>query len=360
MTGRHSDDALTLAEARPEDADELVAFHNREFAAHRRREFWRWEYLEHLPGQSVYVVARDRGRVVATQGMIPLRVRQDGRVWLTGKSENSLVAPELRGRGLWQRLYRRALDICSRRGMSAVWGFTPVPAARRGLAALGFSSADVLVEAVAFTRLAPAVANILRSTRPWITKLAALAAAPACWLMHRLAMLVPPVGVGEFEIVSQPKSGDDLSRLAARIEQNWPGIVRLELDQDYVDWRVNRHPHFHYRLRLMYDRQGPAGIALLNLDRPGRAAVVHLEAVSPAALRWLLGRAVAECPPQTGTITVAANRANSMGSEILRAAQTLGFVLRPHQASFVLRQEQFLAAPEQWALSLLWFEGYAV
>jgi GNAT superfamily N-acetyltransferase len=355
-----------LSPARPEDAPELVAFHNRMFGAHRMPDFWFWKYRDHLPGKSVYVVARSAGNVVGTQGMIPIRLRVAGAVELTGKSENSLVDTEFRGRGLWNRLYLEALAQCRSRGMTAVWGFTPVEAARRGLARLGFGVHDVLVQAVAVLNARPMLEVIWNSQESILGRLGATVATPGAWCWSKLRRGGPKddveYGCGPFP---DGVTTQEIADLYERVDRDSPGLVHLDMNEEYLQWRVSGHPRFPHELWHARRNGRLVAMALVNGSQSLRPAVLELAFGNQQDAAGLLARMIESYAVKgAGTMTFWANRTNRYGRMLLAAARGLGFFCRPARSSFVVKDiadgREPRTDPGRWLLSALWFEGWAI
>ena len=357
---------VRISEAGPADAGEMTQFHNRHHRDNREPSFWLWEYVAHLPGKSVFLAARERDRVVGTQGMIPINLRVGGEVVLTGKSEHSLIEPAFRGHGLWRRLYRQALGVCSEHGMAAVWGFTPVAEACRGLAALGFSQYDVLDEAVTILSVTAAARVVWGSAEPpWFKAILTLGL-PFLAARQRAARWFCRREGGEFEFRAEPRAPDDFARFNERLAHAAPGVVRLELSGEYLEWRLHRHPLRRLRIRLLYHDGDIVACALVNDERRLRPVIVDIAFSAPHAGRVLLARLMDEFAADgAGIVLLAANRKNPLGREVLAAAVRLGAVRRRARSVFVVRALDQRASPAAldpaaWQLSLLWFEGYAV
>ena len=110
--------------AGPGDAAALVAFHNSYYGTDRTPEHWLWEYETYVPSKSVFACAEDSGKIIATQGMIPIPVQVGTGSVLSGKSESTLLLPAYRGSSLMADLYEYAVHNCGERGMQFLWGFT--------------------------------------------------------------------------------------------------------------------------------------------------------------------------------------------------------------------------------------------
>ena len=344
----------------------MVAFHNRMFGAHRTPDFWNWKYRDHVPGKSVYVVARSRGNVVGTQGMIPIRLRVARGVELTGKSENSLVDTEFRGRGLWNRMYREALAQCRDRGMTAVWGFTPVETARRGLVRLGFAVHDVLVQAVAILNPGSGLKVIWNSQESTLGRLGAALAIPGAWYWSKLRRRGPQddteYGCGPFPA---GLATGEIAGLYEQIDRDSPDLVHLDMNDEYLRWRVLEHPRFRHELWHARRNGKLVAIALVNGNHSLRPAILDLAFRDQRDAAGLVARVMGDYSARgAGALTFWANRTNRYGRMLLAAARGLGFFCRPARSSFVVKDiadsDGPRTDPGRWLLSALWFEGYSI
>ncbi len=106
------------------DALDLVNFHNSYYGTRRKPEHWLWEYETYEPEKAVFVFAKDNGKLIATQGMIPIYMEVGTECVLSGKSENTLLLPPYRGTTTMRSLYEYAVENCVDCGMQFIWGFT--------------------------------------------------------------------------------------------------------------------------------------------------------------------------------------------------------------------------------------------
>jgi len=58
------------------------------------------------------------------------------RVFLTGKSESTLISKQYRGQGIFERMYSKLFEIATRQGVAVIWGFT---GATKAFSKLGFT-----------------------------------------------------------------------------------------------------------------------------------------------------------------------------------------------------------------------------
>lgn len=128
---------VTCRLATESDYEHINNFYNRIYAANRTIEQFYWEFHNAPDGHSIYVVAVDGERIVGTNCVIPIRlVGADGRVILSGKSEDTLVDPDYRGQGIFGNICDVLFAQCKEQGIQVIWGFT---SAKKPLERVGFT-----------------------------------------------------------------------------------------------------------------------------------------------------------------------------------------------------------------------------
>lgn len=84
-----------------------------------------WEFHNCPFGESVYVIAEDGGEVIGTNCVIPINlIDANGKVYRTGKSEDTLVDPAYRGQKIFYHIYDFLFQKCLENGIQVIWGFT--------------------------------------------------------------------------------------------------------------------------------------------------------------------------------------------------------------------------------------------
>jgi len=121
---KNANSDLKMLEVKDSDVDNIIGFHNKTYSDKRLPEHWRWEYKGNYPELFVFVIIKDKGQVVGTQGMIPICINIFGKSYLSGKSESSLLDHRYRGGTLFQDLYEFGISKCKSNKMYCIWGFT--------------------------------------------------------------------------------------------------------------------------------------------------------------------------------------------------------------------------------------------
>lgn len=126
-------------------------FFNRIYHSKRSFSDFEWEFVNGPAGPAIYIGAvdttiKEETKIVGIQCAIPLKMlASNGEEILTAKSEDTLVDPDYRGLGIFDKMYQLLLEKCKQLGVKYIWGFTPAykPFVRVGFK-LHFKSSQLL------------------------------------------------------------------------------------------------------------------------------------------------------------------------------------------------------------------------
>lgn len=110
--------------ATDQDIPALLELYNRLYQTNRSEDEFRWEFRDCPHGQGFHVIAETQERVVGMQAIIPILFENKNEQVLTGKSEDTLVDPSQRGKGIFEGMYQLVFAECRRRGIQFIWGYT--------------------------------------------------------------------------------------------------------------------------------------------------------------------------------------------------------------------------------------------
>ncbi len=120
------------------DIDNVINFYNSIHHTYRNRKAFDWEFKKSPAGEAIYIIAKDvsLNLIVGCQSAIPFYMQKwNGEIFLTGKSEDTLVDPNYRGMNIFDNMYKLLIGECQKRGITYLWGFT---AAKKPFIKLGF------------------------------------------------------------------------------------------------------------------------------------------------------------------------------------------------------------------------------
>lgn len=116
---------VTYRLATTSDYPKINEFHNRNDKPNRTLQDFNWEFHEGPFGESIYVIAEDKGEIVGTNCVIPIDlIHSSGNVIKSGKSEDTLVDLRYRGQNIFQNIYSFLFEECKKKEITLIWGFT--------------------------------------------------------------------------------------------------------------------------------------------------------------------------------------------------------------------------------------------
>lgn len=272
---------------RPEDWSAVNDFHNRAYDVHRTLEEWTWEFRGPKGEDPLFALAMAGGKVLGTQAVIPIEMLDRGEVFLTGKSEDTLVDSSIRGQGILELMYEVALQECRRRGIRALWGFTP---ATKAFERVGFV-APWRTQQLFF----PLTASAPRRVSGWSGRvlgrvafdaagLVGTGASKAAWRITHAVADGPSRGrIGKglaFEVSSALPS--DCDSLSHRFSRQWD-LATIYRSHDYMCWRVSQNPHVQARVVVCRDGEQAVGWCLYAIDPDSNGYVVDVMVADPIA-----------------------------------------------------------------------------
>lgn len=270
--------------ARPEEWSQANQLHNRSYGVHRSMREWLWEFRGPRGADPLMVVALEGGRVLGTQAAIPLQMVDCGDLLLTAKSEETLIAPELRGLGIFGRMYEVLLTRCREVGVSVIWGFTP---ATKAFENLGFETPWKTQQlffplvSVAAREAAGREWNKFGTSAIDIAGAGLAASSKIRWRMSRLSAGLRQKPAEPHIAFSYSSSFPaDCASFSLRFSQRWH-LATLHRDTEFMNWRVERNPYVRARLAIARIGEQTVGWALYSVDSGSNGFIVDLVAASP-------------------------------------------------------------------------------
>lgn len=324
--GTMSTSEPTIRLAYPRDVARCNAFHNAYYGRSRSDDQWTWEFcrMTDSDGTIPFVMAEVDGEIVGTQAFIPVDLVDRSGPYLSAKSEETLVAPSMRGKNLFHRMYELLFTWAATHGVEYVWGFTP---AKNAFEREGF--ACPVKTSQLFRSFSATAARRLRGAEPSsAAKSAAEAIASSALATYGnfAARLRLPASAGAIEIRlldAAPEWADELSSTFVR---EWGG-TSIYRSRQYLEWRLFQCPYMRPLVLAAFVDGTPVGYVAFGLGTDGIAAIVDLIAISPPT-----GHVDAATVVQR-LIHEAADRSRDMGAVAIRA-----WHVTPHPFSLVVKR----------------------
>lgn len=310
-----------------EDIEECNDFYNRAYGSKRTLEQWHWQFNHLLWGKRPFVVAKEGGRVVGTQALMPITMLDVEGDILTAKSEETLVDSSMRGKGVFQKMYEPLTAFALEQGVKAIWGFTP---ANKAFEAIGFqvpNRTSQLVHPLS-VRAGAAFEDSVGTGMRGVTMSAAIGAASL--VSAALVALASDRSRGiRLEILEQPPAEADT--LCREFVRGWGGTTILR-DSAYMKWRYYDNPVVRATLLGAYRGDTLVGWMAYSLDESSIGYIVDTIVLrteqAPRILHALMLQAVLTLRA-AGAVAIRSWRLNAHPFDqlISKVARRLGFYL---------------------------------
>jgi hypothetical protein len=240
------DKNIEITRAKVKEFEDIYNLHNKYFGNKRSKYTWKWEYGNKNPNKSILVLAKDDNKIIATQGMMSVPLIINGKRWISGKSESTLIESNYRGTGLFTPLYNLAIDECSNEGMVCIWGFT-----KKALGPLKKVNFRIFYKAIKV-----AILPLNYRTACNVAKLSGISDIKVIFLriIIKLASLYSSVifcsrkifinkQKNHIEITNVLKSYNDIIYLFERLRKKHINLIHIYMDESYINWRISNSPN---------------------------------------------------------------------------------------------------------------------
>ncbi len=116
--------SIEYRDFRPGDENAIDDLYHRIFRKTRDLEQWKWEFLNTPEGKSIIRIIEDGGKVIGHIALIPMRFSFFGTDIIVGKSEDSSLLAEYRGKRLFGKLEKSCFDSASEKGFSIAYSIS--------------------------------------------------------------------------------------------------------------------------------------------------------------------------------------------------------------------------------------------
>ncbi|AGL03950.1 GNAT family N-acetyltransferase [Desulfoscipio gibsoniae] len=348
-------------------------FHNNLYKKDRTDTQWQWEFLHSGLPEIPFVVAAKDEEILGTLAQIPIRMIDQEGEFLTGKSEEALLDPAIRGKGIYPQMFKKIFDYMESQNILVVWGFTP---AIKANVKAGFEEHTGIAQ-LFFPFHADAINVLLKNNRS--SKIKVKGIKILCSLAGVFSSIsLCSTGLRINNSLAQniclktlstpPEEGADLCRTFVR---QWGGTTILR-NASFLKWRIFENPHIRATVRAAYLDNQLLGWVAYSLDDNSVGHIVDIIAASnkinsssmETVVAVLLKDAVVGLR-KTGALGVRAWKVNSHPFDdlVARAARKVGFYFIPRGEWMVLHYLQGSAARpslksiDNWYINRIYTEG---
>jgi len=371
--GFMSMEAINIRFIKAGDGNACNEFHNNYYEKDRTIQQWEWEFMQSGWPEVPFVVAEKGGRILGTLAQIPMRMIDQEGEFLTGKSEEALLDPAIRGTGIYSAMLDKIFACMENQGTLVVWGFTP--AIKANLKA-GFE-AHTSIGQLFFPMHADAV-NVLLKNSPLsgvkgqgMKLLVSLAGVLSAAYLSSTGLRINHALAKNIHIKTLWAPPDDGAELCRAFVRQWGGITVLR-DVRFMRWRIFENPHIRATVRAAYLDGKLLGWVAYSLDDNSVGHIVDIIAASsehkPSEIETVVAVLLKDAVVglrKTGALGVRAWKVNRHPFDdlVAKAARKVGFYLIPRGEWLVLHclpgatARPWLSTLDNWYINRIFTEG---
>ena len=347
-----------------DELNEIYQFHYNYTGDKRTRYIWEWEYGKDNPQKSILLSVKDNGKVIATQGMITIKVAFGEKTYVTGKNESLLIDSNFRGKSLSTRFYKYAISEYEKEGISCLWGFSrkaiiPLKKAnfvvfeniiKRMVLPIKFKQAQTIIP--------KSTANSLKSN---IFKMVVFFATIYSKIRIILVKENSFKSLKNIELVNNLKNQNDIINMYIQIKIKHADLIHIYQDKEYFDWRIRNSP-FPIKTLFLYENNQLKGYFYLKIQEKF-CELTDFTFVQKIYGKILIRELINLIKNQNlGFVFYTGNIKNKLNRTVFKLLRYNGFLKIKGPNHFVLRNfnfqnKEYLFKIENWYLNDLWSEG---
>ncbi len=234
------------------DEYQINELYNLVFSRNRAINEWGWEYMENPIHESFIYVLEDNNKIIAHFSLLPILLRYEGRAILSGKTENTMMHPEYRGRGLYKIFEKKCIQEAHRRGIILPW--VTLSAATKTHIRAGYTPVAPIVNYVKITdyyTLKKTFFNKLNKKikNKFISETSSLFVSSVFSLLMRKKMK-------KQSILPQNLSIREITEFDSRFDGFWENNhkyygITIDRNSRYLNWRFARNPCLSYEVFIL-------------------------------------------------------------------------------------------------------------
>ncbi|KGP74532.1 GNAT family N-acetyltransferase [Pontibacillus yanchengensis] len=241
----------------PGDENQIQSLFEKVFGKPRSIELWQWKFLQHPNASNPWILLYEEDGVVL--GHISLWVSY---AWVHGEKQpiglriDTMVDPDARGKGIYQKLNETLIKEAKKRGIVYLYGF-PAPKAKDLF--LRYTNASHLLD----------VPRYIFVQKPIALLSSKLAPMKAFRPLDQVALQFQQKKFRQknqesFTIKEISTFDQTFDQLAERTKHH--ATVHLVRDAAYLNWRYIKHPNHNYKMLALYERGELRGYIVFRVE----------------------------------------------------------------------------------------------
>ena len=347
-----------------EELEEIYRFHYKYIVDKRSQYTWKWEYGSLNPYNSLLLAVKDDNKVVATQGMMSIKISFGNMVSITGKNESLLIDSEYRGKSLSTRLYNYAIAEYEKEDISCLWGFSSKAIIPLRKAKFKIFE-NIMSRMILSTNINQALQLIpksnLSNSRGLILKAEVCLATIYSSVIFFLRWMFKYKDKNFTTIHTELKSSNDILDLFDKLLLQNSSLIFTYQDAEYFDWRIKKAP-FPIKTFFIYEKNELKGYMYLTIHEK-YCEITDFTFIEDRYGKLLMCELINIIRQNHyGFVYYTGNKFNVLIDKVFKLLRKYGFLKMKGPSHFVLRnlkfkEEDVLFKIENWYLNELWSEG---
>lgn len=323
---------------------------------------WDWEFNT-IDG-TVFTLAKDGEVIAGTQSMLPVDICISGQRIKSAKSETSYLSPDYRGKKIFEKLYAIAVDETVKNGSLVIWGFTP--AVKAWKKNLGFYVYEKSMSEVSLHKSPYKLFKTLKSSRNLLYGMGKFLIYNASFIKTYFRAISALKNSCTLEVKPSLKNKSDLNKLFREMLKANPDLIYIDMNEEYIDWRVKRNPAVKYNQAFFYRNEELAGYVIYSMNT-GRLNIADVcYGTDKEVLKYIL-RHILNIHPECTILTYWGNSKCFVSKDVFALLECIGgktsqdadrnFVFQKYNPEISLEQLENLS---NWHINGLWTEGFHI
>lgn len=261
---------MEIRYSRPEDRDEVNRMRVEWYGPgnEHSEEFYYWAFFDRYPEPGLFVVIEHEQKLVGTQAILPMHCRQGDKLWLSSKSDETLLDTICRGQGLCQKMYATIFKDLDHRVDDTVL----VSSAIKPLLKAGYADLASIQYTLVFTGRPTEEFPLGR--REQFGGMRQKLKRKLFYYLHYLLRFKTKLKA--FGLKSNPhiieKTDYQLyESVWHKMAGQFPKLISMERSKEWVSWRLGAHPNNTYRM-LCYEDGENQGVMPFLIDKERKTA----------------------------------------------------------------------------------------
>jgi predicted N-acetyltransferase YhbS len=242
------------------DFHSLISLLRSTFNGYPKMQYWDWKYLKNPHGSSIIYVAEDKGRIVGSYILNPVKLRIGQSLVMGAQSVDAAVDNAYRGGGIFKKLAANAIAQATRERIDLIYAF-PNEISYKGQVRMGYHPMFIIPKLHRIFRIGSIFEGRLNLGDSFFKK--AVGIVDAFQRINKKKIMESDYGL-QIRLIKEFDSRFEVFWKEITKENNY---VLVERDLGYLKWRYIKHPEKHYTTYVCEKDEKIVGYIVLSVEK---------------------------------------------------------------------------------------------